>query len=37
MILLFGLQLLLRGANLGIPYLSPYIDTHTPDFIIRCH
>jgi len=35
-VLLIGILFVLRGLNLGIPYLSPYID-HTEDHIECCH
>lgn len=35
--LLFGLLLILRGSNLGIPYLSPKIDSQQPLTEVKCH
>jgi sulfite exporter TauE/SafE len=39
-LLVFGLLLILRGSNLGIPYLSPQVATEQPSLIgadIYCH
>jgi hypothetical protein len=39
-LLVFGLLLILRGSNLGIPYLSPQVATEQPALIgadIYCH
>ena len=39
-LLVFGLLLILRGSNLGIPYLSPQVATEQPTLIgadIYCH
>jgi len=35
--LCFGLLMVLRGSNLGIPYLSPKASTESVSFNIKCH
>jgi sulfite exporter TauE/SafE len=35
--LMFGMLLILRGANLGIPYLSPFIEATKAGSTVICH